>query len=348
MFDGLSNKLQDVFQKLKGQAYLTEANITEAMREIRLALLDADVNYEIAKDFVDSVKKDCLGAEVLKSVTPGQQVIKVVNDRLTELMGSTEVELDTSRTPAVIMLVGLHGAGKTTTAAKLAKHFQKKNKKVMLVACDVYRPAAIDQLEFLGKEIGVPVYSNRLLPQVDIIANEAKDKAKQDGIDVLIMDTAGRLQVDTDMVQELIMVSQITNPTEILLVADSALGQEAVSVSDHFHKALGLTGVILTKLDGDARGGAALSIRKSTGCPIKMVTVGEKTDDLEVFYPDRMASRILGMGDIVSLVEKASEEIEVEEAEKLEKKLRNNQFDLNDFMSQLGQMKKLGGMEKNP
>ena len=347
MFDGLSGKLQDVFKKLRGQAILSESNITEAMREIRLALLDADVNYEIAKDFVDSVKKECTGHEVLKSVTPGQQVIKVVNDKLIELMGTSEAELDiTSKSPAVIMMVGLHGSGKTTTSAKLAAHFKKKGKRVMLVAGDVYRPAAIDQLEFLGKQISVPVYSNRLQPQVDLIAKEAREKAKFEGTDVVIIDTAGRLQVDADMVHELVMVSRTVMPTEILLIADSALGQEAVSVADNFHKALGLTGIILTKLDGDARGGAALSIRKVTGCPIKLVGVGEKIEDLEVFYPDRMASRILGMGDIVSLVEKASEEIDAEEAEKLEKKLRNNQFDLDDFQNQLKQMKKLGGVEK--
>ncbi len=346
MFDTLSDKLQGVFKKLRGQAILTEANITEVMREIRLALLEADVNYEIAKEFVESVKKDCLGHEVVKSVTPGQQVIKIVNDKLVELMGTDEVEFDTSGSPSVFMLVGLHGSGKTTTAGKLAAHFKKKGKRVMLVAGDIYRPAAIDQLEFLGKEIDVPVYSDRLQPRVDVIASDAKAKAKFDGIDILIIDTAGRFQIDTEMVQELVTVSQTVLPLETLLVADSALGQEAVAVSESFHKELGLTGILLTKLDGDARGGAALSIRKVTGCPVKMVGVGEKIEDLEVFYPDRMASRILGMGDVVSLVEKASEEIDAEEAEKLEKKLKANKFDLNDFLDQLRQMKKLGGMEK--
>jgi signal recognition particle subunit SRP54 len=346
MFDTLSDKLQGVFKKLRGQAILTEANITEVMREIRLALLEADVNYEIAKEFVESVKKDCLGHEVVKSVTPGQQVIKIVNDKLAELMGTDEVGFDTSGSPSIFMLVGLHGSGKTTTAGKLAAHFKKKGKKVMLVAGDIYRPAAIDQLEFLGNEIGVPVYSDRLQPRVDIIASDAKAKAKFDGIDILILDTAGRFQIDTEMVQELITISQTVLPVETLLVADSALGQEAVAVSESFHKDLGLTGIILTKLDGDARGGAALSIRKVTGCPVKMVGVGEKIEDLEVFYPERMASRILGMGDVVSLVEKATEEIDAEDAEKLEKKLKSNKFDLNDFLSQLRQMKKLGGMEK--
>ena len=346
MFDSLSGKLQDVFKKLRGQAVLSESNIAEAMREIRLALLDADVNYEIAKGFVDSVKGECTGHEVLRSVTPGQQVIKIVNDKLTELMGTSEVNLDTSKTPSTIMMVGLHGSGKTTTAAKLAAYFKKKRKKVMLVAGDIYRPAAIDQLEFLGKQIDVPVYSNRQQPQVELIAKEANEKAKFEGVDVVIIDTAGRIQIDTDMVQELVMISQTVQPTETLLIADSALGQEAVSVSDSFHKALGLTGVILTKIDGDARGGAALSIRKVTGCPIKLVGVGEKIEDLEVFYPDRMASRILGMGDVVSLVEKAEEDIDAEDAERLEKKIRANKFDLDDFFSQLRQMKKLGGIEK--
>ncbi len=346
MFDGLSGKLQETFKKLRGHAYLTEANIKEVMREIRLALLDADVNYKIVKEFVDSVTKKCLGHDVLKSVTPGQQVIKLVNDHLVELMGSTEVVLSLKDTPSTIMLVGLHGSGKTTTAAKLAAHLKKQNKKPLLVAADIYRPAAIDQLEFLGKQIDVPVYLDRTQPSVEIIAKDAQALAKREGYDVVILDTAGRLQIDEDMVQELVRVSHTVRPTERLLVVDSALGQEAVSVSDHFHKALGLTGLILTKLDGDARGGAALSVRKVTGCPIKFVGVGEKIEDLEIFYPDRMASRILGMGDIVSLVEHASETIDAEEAARLEKKLKSNKFDLDDFLSQLRQMKKLGGMEK--
>jgi signal recognition particle subunit SRP54 len=335
MFDSLSNKLQDAFKKLKGQAILTEANIADAMKEIRLALLDADVSYTIAKEFVDSVKKEALGQEVLRSVTPGQQVIKIVNDKLVELMGTSGVELDLSKSPSVIMLVGLHGNGKTTFAGKLAAYLKKQGKKVLLTAADIYRPAAIDQLEFLGKQIDVPVYSDRMQPRVDLLAKTAKEKAKMEGYDVVILDTAGRHQIDAEMVQELVLISQLVLPTETLLIADSALGQEAVSVADSFHKALNLTGVILTKLDGDARGGAALSIRKTTGCPIKMVGVGEKIEDIEVFHPDRIASRILGMGDIVSLVEQASEQIEAEEAEKLEKRLKSNKFDFNDFLSQL-------------
>jgi signal recognition particle subunit SRP54 len=346
MFDSLSNKLQDTFKKLRSQAYLTESNISDAMREIRLALLDADVSYAIAKEFVESVKKDALGQEVLRSVTPGQQVIKIVNDKLVELMGTSGEELDLSKTPSVIMLVGLHGNGKTTFAGKLANYLKRQGKKVLLTAADIYRPAAIDQLEFLGKQIDVPVYSDRHQPRVDLLAKTAKEKAKLEGFDVVIIDTAGRHQIDSDMVQELVLISQLVLPTETLLVADSALGQESVSVADSFHKALNLTGVILTKLDGDARGGAALSIRKTTGCPIKMVGVGEKIEDIEVFHPDRIASRILGMGDIVSLVEQASEQIEAEEAEKLEKRLKSNQFDFNDFLTQLNQMKKLGGLGK--
>ena len=346
MFDTLTDKLHVAFKKLRGQAVISENNMTEAMSDIRLALLEADVNYQVAKDFVESVKADCLGQAVLKAVTPGQQVIKIVSDKLAELMGKNKSALDLSSIPSVIMLVGLHGSGKTTTAAKLAAYLKKNRKKVLLVAGDIHRPAAIDQLEILGKEIGVEVYSDRLQPRVGIFANRAKAKAKQEGIDVVIIDTAGRFQFDEEMTQELIGMSQSVLPKETILVADAALGQEAVAVSDAFHKALGLTGVILTKLDGDARGGAALSIRKVTGCPIKMVGIGEKIEDLEVFYPDRMASRILGMGDVVSLVEKAAEEIDAEETEKLQKRLKSNQFDLTDFLGQLRQVKKLGGMEK--
>jgi len=345
MFDGLSDRLQEVFRKLRGQAVLSESNMAESMREIRVALLEADVNIDVAKDFIDKVSQDCLGSDVLKSVTPGQQVVKIVHDRLVELMGESEAPLNLKPFPAVIMMVGLHGSGKTTTSAKLALNLKKKNRKVMLVAADIYRPAAIDQLEVLGKEIDVQVYSERGNPDVPSIARSAMEIARRDGINTLILDTAGRLQIDTQMVQELVQVSQAASASEIILVADSALGQEAVSVADHFHKALGLTGIILTKLDGDARGGAALSIRKVTGCPIKFIGTGEKLEDLDAFYPDRMASRILGMGDIVSLVEKAAEEIDRQEAEKLREKLKKSEFDFNDFLGQLRQMSKLGGVE---
>ena len=345
MFETLSDKLQDTFRKLRGRANLTESNIQEAMREIRLALLEADVNIEIVKEFVKTVSEDCIGHEVIKSVTPAQQLTKIVNDRLVELMGEAEVPLNLPSSPSVVMMVGLHGSGKTTSTAKLALRLKKEKKKVLMVAGDVYRPAAIDQLEVLGKEIDVPVYAERGNPNVAQIAANAVDEAKFQHTDVILIDTAGRLQIDDDMVQELVRVSQAARADEILLVADAALGQEAVSVADHFHKALGITGLVLTKFDGDARGGAALSMRRVTGCPIKFVGVGEKIDDMQVFHPDRVASRILDMGDVVSLVEKASEELDLKEAERIKNKFKKNQFDYNDFLAQLKQISKLGGAE---
>ena len=345
MFDNLSDKLQDAFKKISGQARLTEANIAEAMREIRLALLEADVNLGIVKEFIAQVKEDCLGVEVLRTVSPGQQVIKIVHDRMIELMGESEAPLDLSSKPAVIMMVGLHGSGKTTSSAKLAASLKKERRKVLLVAGDIYRPAAIDQLEFLGKEIDVPVFLDRQATDVAVLSRNAIEYAELEKIDTVIIDTAGRLQIDDSMVRELVQINQASRANEILLVADAALGQEAVSVADHFHKALGLTGLVLTKLDGDARGGAALSMRKVTGCPIKFVGVGEKITDMEIFYPDRMTSRILGMGDVVSLVEKAAEDIDEKEARRLEERLRKNQFDFTDFRDQLKQMSKLGGTE---
>jgi len=344
MFNTLSDKLQVSFKKLRGHGKLTESNIQDAMRDIRLALLEADVNIEIVKEFVAAVKEDCLGEEVLKSVSPGQQLIKIVNDRLVELMGESESPLELHGKPSVIMMVGLHGSGKTTTTGKLAARLKKEGKKVLLVAADLMRPAAIDQLEFLGKDLNVPVFANRSNPNVLAITQEAMSRAHAEHFDVVIFDTAGRLQIDTALVQELVQLKSIVNPDECLLVADSALGQEAVSVADHFHKALTITGVILTKVDGDARGGAALSIRKVTNCPIKFIGVGEKIEDLEMFYPDRLASRILGMGDVVSLVEKAAEQIDEEEALKLQEKLKKSQFDFEDFLGQLRQMRKMGGM----
>lgn len=345
MFDSLSDKLQEAFRKLRGQAVLSESNMADAMNDIRLALLSADVNQQIAREFIDSVSKDCLGSDVLKSITPGQQVVKIVYDRLVELMGEAEAPLNLSGSPAVIMMTGLHGSGKTTSSAKLAAAIMKRNKKVMLVAADVYRPAAIDQLEVLGKQIGAEVFSERTNPNVALIARNAIEKAKRDAIDVVIIDTAGRLQIDAQMIQELIQVKQASDAAEIMLVADAALGQEAVSVAEHFHKALGITGLVLTKLDGDARGGAALSMRKVTGCPVKYIGVGEKIEDFEIFYPDRMASRILEMGDIVSLVEKAAEQIDREEADKIKEKMKKKSFDFNDFLFHLKQMSKLGGVE---
>lgn len=345
MFESLSDKLHDVFRKLRGQSTLSEENIAEAMREIRLALLDADVNINITTEFIEAVKRECIGQEVVKSVTPGQQVAKIVNDQLIELLGGGVSELASGGKPTVIMMVGLHGSGKTTTSGKLALKLRRDGKKVLLVAGDVYRPAAIDQLEIIGKEINVPVHAERTSVNVAAIATNAVEWAGKNGIDVVIIDTAGRLQIDDTMVQELVRIRQAVHPDEVLLVADAALGQEAVSVAEHFHKALDLTGFILTKLDGDARGGAALSIRKVTGCPVKFIGLGEKLDSLEIFYPDRMASRILGMGDVVSLVEKAAAEIDEEDARKLQEKLRKNQFDYSDFLSQLRQISKLGGME---
>ncbi|MDD5728721.1 MAG: signal recognition particle protein [Victivallales bacterium] len=345
MFETLSDKLQDTFRKLRGRASLSESNIKEAMREIRLALLEADVNIEIVKDFVNTVSEDCLGHEVIRSVTPAQQLTKIVNDRLTELMGAAAVPLKLTSSPSVIMVIGLHGSGKTTSVAKLALRLRKEKKKVLMVAGDVYRPAAIDQLEILGQETAVPVYAERGNPNVAQIVANAVDEAKFQHADVVLVDTAGRLQIDDAMVQELVRISTTTRTDEILLVADAALGQEAVSVADHFHKVLGITGVMLTKFDGDARGGAALSIRRVTGCPIKFVGTGEKLDDLETFYPDRIASRILGMGDVVSLVEKASADLDLKEAEKISRKFKENQFDFNDFLTQIKQISKLGGAE---
>ncbi len=345
MLDALSDKLQDVFKKLRGEAKLTESNIQEAMREIRLAMLEADVNLDVVRDFITQVQEDCLGVDVVRSVTPGQQVVKIVNDRLTELLGSTQSELDLSSSPTVILLVGLHGSGKTTTCAKLAKQLKKQKKSVIMAACDVYRPAAIDQLETLGEQIGVPVFAERGNLNVPMLATKAVTEAKYQHADVLLIDTAGRLQIDENMIQELVRLRQTVRADEVLLVADAALGQEAVAVASEFHKALGLTGFILTKLDGDARGGAALSIRKVTGCPVKYVGVGEKIEDLEVFYPDRMASRILGMGDVVSLVTRAADAIDEAEARKMQEKMRKNQFDFNDFLSHLKQVSRMGGLE---
>jgi len=345
MFENLTDRLQHAFQKLRGHGALTESNISDAIREIRAALLEADVNHAIVKEFVDEVRTECLGAEVVKGVSPGQQLVKIVNDKLVELMGESDAPLDFSKHPAVFMMVGLHGSGKTTTSAKLAARLKKDGRRPMLVAADVYRPAAIDQLESLGEKIEVPVYSDRGNPDVSKIARDAVAKAKREGLRAVIIDTAGRLQIDDAMIMELARLRQVAAPSETILVADAALGQEAVSVAESFHKALELTGIILTKLDGDARGGAALSMRKVAGVPVKFVGVGENVEDLDVFHPDRMASRILGMGDVVSLVEKVSDEVDEEEAKKLAEKLRKNAFDFNDFLAQIKQMRNMGGME---
>lgn len=346
MFDTLSDKLHDVFRKLRGESTLTEKNISDAMQEIRIALLEADVNLQIATEFIESIKTSCIGVNVIKSVTPAQQFVKIVNDELIKLLGSDVSELNPGKQkPRVIMLCGLHGSGKTTTAGKLAKHLKKQGENVLLVAADVYRPAAIDQLEFLAKEVGVNIHAERTSVNVSAIVQRAMDEARNLNIDTVIIDTAGRLQIDETMIQELVRIKSVVTPDDILLVADAALGQEAISVAEHFHKALELTGFILTKLDGDARGGAALSIRKVTNVPVKFTGVGENLGNLEVFYPERMASRILGMGDVVSLVEKAANEMDETEAHKLIDRIRNNQYDFNDFLSQLKMLSKLGGLE---
>lgn len=349
MFESLTEKLHSAFRKLTGNAQISESNMSEAMSEVRNALLDADVNYDIANQFIEEVKQECLGQDVLKSVTPGQQAVKIVYDRLIVLMGETATELAidgaTPDNPAVIMLCGLNGNGKTTTAAKLANFLLKKHKKrTLLAACDLTRPAAIDQLEVLGQSLALPVYTDRVSKDVVAVAQAAVDQAKTKGCPVVLLDTAGRLQIDEPLVQELVRVKEAVHPQEILLVADAALGQEAVSVAKHFNDALDVTGIILTKLDGDARGGAALSMRQAIGKPVKFVTTGEQIIDLETFHPDRMASRILGMGDILTLVERAQTEFKEEEARKMEEKVRNATFDFEDFLNQLNRIQKMGGL----
>ena len=346
-FEGLAEKLQNNFKKLRGKGKLTEKDIKEAMREVKLALLEADVNFKIVKQFIANVSEKCVGSEVLESLTPGQQVIKIVNEELTSLMGGTESKLNyASYGPTVIMLVGLQGAGKTTMCGKLALELRKNNKKPLLVACDIYRPAAIKQLQVVGKQIDIPVFSmgDKISP-VDI-AKAAIKQGREDGNNVIIIDTAGRLHIDEDLMQELKDVKEAVEPNEVLLVVDSMTGQDAVNVAETFNKELDLTGVILTKLDGDTRGGAALSIKSVTQKPIKYVGVGEKMNDFEVFYPDRMASRILGMGDVLSLIEKAQEAIDQKEAEDLSKKMINAEFNFEDFLTAMDQMKKLGPLNK--
>lgn len=346
-FEGLAEKLQGTFKKLRGKGKLSEKDIKEAMREVKLALLEADVNYKVVKKFVGSVSEKCNGSEVLESLTPGQQVVKIVNEELTELMGKTESKINySSQGPTVIMLIGLQGAGKTTMCGKLALALRKNNKKPLLVACDIYRPAAIKQLEVVGSQIDIPVFSmgDKVSP-VEIAKNGIK-KGCEDGNNVVIIDTAGRLQIDTALMQELKDIKSEVNPNEILLVVDSMTGQDAVNVAETFNNELDVTGVILTKLDGDTRGGAALSIRSITEKPIKFVGVGEKMNDFEVFYPDRMASRILGMGDVLSLIEKAQEAIDEKEAGDLAKKMMGSEFNFEDYLTAMDQMKKLGPLNK--
>ena len=344
-FEGLSSKLQEFTRKLKGKSRITESDLKEMLREVKLALLEADVNYKIVKEFTATIQEKALGQDVLKSLTPGQQVIKIVKDELVELLGGTDSKVNfTPNPPTVIMLVGLQGSGKTTTAGKLANLFRKQGKKPLLVACDVYRPAAIKQLQVVGSQLNIPVYSNENTKDVVRIAKEAYNTAISKLNDVIILDTAGRLHIDEELMQELKDLKQSAKPHEILLVVDSMTGQDAVNVATTFNENVGIDGVVLTKLDGDTRGGAALSVKKVTGRPIKFAATGEKLSDIEEFHPDRMASRILGMGDVLSIVEKAEEALSLEEAEKLEKQLQKNKFDLNDYLAQLKQIKKMGSV----
>ena len=342
-FEGLSSRLQDITRKLRGKARITESDLKEMLREVKLALLEADVNYKIVKEFNASVQEKALGQDVLKSLTPGQQVIKIVKDELVELLGGTESKINfTPNPPTIIMLVGLQGSGKTTTAGKLANLLRKQGKKPLLVACDVYRPAAIKQLQVIENQLNIPVFSNEGSKDVVHIAKQAVNFAISKMNDVIILDTAGRLHIDEELMQELQNVKKELKPHEILLVVDSMTGQDAVNVAESFSNNVGIDGVILTKLDGDTRGGAALSVKKVTGRPIKFAATGEKLNDIETFHPERMASRILGMGDILSVIEKAEESFDAEQAEKLEQSLRKQEFDLDDYLSQLRQIKKMG------
>ena len=343
-FEGLSDKLSGVFKKLKGRGKLSEADVKAAMREVRMALLEADVNYKVAKDFVASVTEKAIGAEVLESLTPAQQVIKIVNDQLTELMGGVNSRINfSSKIPTIIMMCGLQGSGKTTHSGKLAHYFKKQGKRPLLVACDVYRPAAIVQLKVVGEKAGVPVFE---MGQIDpvTIAKKALAHARDHGNDFMIIDTAGRLHVDEVLMEELKNLKADIKPHEILLVIDSMTGQDAVNVAGSFNEALGIDGVILTKLDGDTRGGAALSVRAVTGKPIKFAGMGEKIGDLEPFYPDRMASRILGMGDVLTLIDKVQSEIDEKEALKLAEKMKSSKMDFNDLKDQILQMRKMGSL----
>ncbi len=344
-FEGLSDRLQEVFRKLRGKGKITEEDVKMAMREVRLALLEADVNYKVVKDFVANVSQRAIGHDVLQSVTPGQQVIKIVHDEMTRLMGEAENKLTMApKPPTVFMVVGLQGAGKTTTVAKLAKSLIKQGRRPLLVACDVYRPAAIKQLQVLGEQVGVPVFSMGQGNPVDI-APASLEFANANNRDVVIIDTAGRLHINQELMDELADIKDRVKPQEVLLVVDAMTGQDAVNVAEAFNNELALTGVILTKLDGDTRGGAALSVKAVTGCPIKLVGMGEKLDALEVFHPDRMASRILGMGDILTLVEKAQDKFDQSQAREMERKIRQQEFTLDDFLQQMQQVRSMGPLE---
>ena len=342
-FEGLSSRLQEITRKIRGKARITESDLKEMLREVKLALLEADVNYKIVKEFISTIQEKALGQDVMKSLTPGQQVVKIVKDELVNLLGEKESKVNfTPNPPTIVMLVGLQGSGKTTTAGKLANLFRKQGKKPLLVACDIYRPAAIKQLQVVGAQLNIPVYSNENSKDVVQISKQAINVAMSKLNDVIILDTAGRLQIDEALMQELQNVKNGVHPHETLLVVDSMTGQEAVNVAQTFNEKVGIDGIILTKLDGDTRGGGALSVKKVTGKPIKFAATGEKLSDIEVFHPDRMASRILGMGDILSVIEKAEESFDLEQAEKLEKQLKKKELDLDDYLMQIRQMKKLG------
>lgn len=346
MFQNLQDKLDRAFKVLKGQGSITEINVAETMKEIRKALLDADVNYKTAKAFTDEVRQKALGENVLTSISPGQLLTKIMNDELTQLMGGTTSELDISKSPTVILIAGLNGAGKTTFTGKLANYLKaNKGKKPLLVAGDVYRPAAIDQLEVLGKQVDVPVFVNRESKDPIAIAVEGVEEAKRNGHNIVIIDTAGRLAIDEELMTEITAVKAATDPHEILFVVDAMTGQDAVNTAKAFNDRLDFTGVVLTKLDGDTRGGAALSIKSVVNKPIKFIGTGEKMDALDVFHPDRMASRILGMGDVVSLVERAQQQFDEKQAAELQRKIRKNKFDFNDFKAQIQQIKKMGNMK---
>ncbi len=347
IFESLSDRLQETFKKLRGHGKLTEDDVNEAMRDVRMALLEADVNFKVVKNFIKTIKERAIGQEILETLTPAQVVIKIVDEELTNLMGGTQSRINMSpQPPTVIMMVGLQGAGKTTSAGKLGLSLRKQGKRPVLVAADIYRPAAIKQLQVVGENLGIPVFAMEECKDAVKIARESLQYAQSHANDVIIVDTAGRLQIDEKLMQELKDIKSSVKPHEILLVVDAMTGQEAVNVAETFNNDLGLDGVVLTKLDGDARGGAALSIKAVTGCPIKFIGMGEKLEALEPFYPDRMASRILGMGDVLSLIEKAQTTFDLEEAKRMEKKLRKDEFTLDDFLSQMQQVKKLGSLDQ--
>ena len=342
-FEGLSSRLQEITRKIRGKARITESDLKEMLREVKLALLEADVNYKIVKEFIMTIQEKALGQDVLKSLTPGQQVVKIVKDELVELLGGQTSQINfTPNPPTIIMLVGLQGSGKTTTAGKLANILRKQGKKPLLVACDVYRPAAIKQLQVVGAQLNIPVFANENSKDVVHIARQALSVAMSKLNDVIILDTAGRLHIDEELMQELKNLKANIKPHEILLVVDSMTGQDAVNVAQSFSDNVGIDGIVLTKLDGDTRGGAALSVKKVTGKPIKFAATGEKLNDIEIFHPDRMAQRILGMGDILAVIEKAEESFDMEQAEQLEKQMKKKEWDLDDYLVQIRQVKKMG------